>query len=607
MRKLELLSPARDWQCGIEAVNHGADAVYIGAPKFGARYSAGNSVTDIEKLCLYAHRYHARVYVALNTILKDGELPEARKIIRQLHEAGIDALIIQDMGLLKEELPPVGIHASTQMDNRTVEKVSFLEKTGFSQVVLARELSLENIRQIHAKTNVKLEFFIHGALCVSYSGQCYVSQALSGRSANRGECAQYCRLPYTLADADGKVIYRDKHFLSLKDLNLSMYLNDLAEAGISSFKIEGRLKDISYVKNVTAYYRKELDKIMENKTGEWQPSSSGKTVFFFEPAPEKSFNRAFSSYFLTGDKEDITSWNTPKSIGEPVGKVISVTSRELVVNTNHELHNGDGLCYFDKEGSLTGFRANRVERNRIFPAGKINISSGTPLFRNIDQQFDQLLAKKSAERTIPVRLFFSDREGGYELEISDREGNSALLFFPSLKEPAQKIQSGQIENTLSKLGTTIFTAESVNVDLSGNYFIPASVLSEYRRQVVEKLMEKREEKRLSVKDSDKIEQGIPYPQKELTYLGNVYNKDAFSFYRTAGVNKIFPAFEVHPLADVPVMFTRYCILRSLGMCKKEKKKTATHWKEPLVLIHQHKKLEIKFDCDRCEMQLILRS
>ena len=401
VRSIELLAPAKDLQCGIEAINHGADAVYIGSPKFSARAAAGNTLEDIRTLCSYAHQFGARIYVAFNTILTDEELPDAETIIWELYRAGADALIVQDMGILSLNLPPIPLHASTQTDNRTPAKVKFLQDAGFTQVVLARELSLNEIHAIASETTVPLEVFVHGALCVSYSGQCYISSALSGRSANRGECAQYCRLPYTLLDAEGNEILKDKHLLSLKDLNQSQHLEALLDAGVTSLKIEGRLKEVSYVKNITAYYRKKLDALFA-KRPEYKRASVGHETYTFEPIAEKSFNRGFTSFFLQQRQKDITSFDTPKSVGERVGTVKELKGNSFTIAGTKQLSNGDGLIFFNSEGNLEGFRVNRVEENRVFPLEMPRISPKTILYRNYDHAFEKLLEKPSAERKIDV-------------------------------------------------------------------------------------------------------------------------------------------------------------------------------------------------------------
>ena len=403
LRKIELLAPARNLECGIEAVNHGADAVYIGAPKFGARAAATNSMDDIGRLTDYAHLYGVRIYVTVNTILKDEELKETEDMIWELYRRGVDALIVQDMGLTRLNLPPIPLHASTQMDNRTAGKVRFLAEAGFRQVVLARELSLDEIAAIHKTCpDTPLEVFVHGALCVSYSGQCYASQACFGRSANRGECAQFCRLPFSLVDADGRVVVKDKHLLSLKDMNRLDMLEQLLDAGVTSLKIEGRLKDVAYVKNVTAAYSQRLDAILKRRK-EYVRASSGTCRLDFRPQPEKSFSRGFTHYFLEGRGEDIASFDTPKSLGEAMGTLKEQRGGWVSVAGVKPFHNGDGVCYLDEQGRLQGFRINRVEGNKLFPAGNVvRIRPRTPLFRNLDQEFERALARKSAERKIEI-------------------------------------------------------------------------------------------------------------------------------------------------------------------------------------------------------------
>ena len=489
-RPIELLSPAKDLNCGIEAINHGADAVYIGAPKFGARSAAGNSLEDIRELCEYAHLYGARIYVTLNTILKEDELEEAERMIWDLWRVGTDALIIQDMGITRLNLPPIPLHASTQTDNRTPEKVRFLEAAGFTQVVLARELSLNEIRRISEATTVPLEVFVHGALCVSYSGQCYLSAALSGRSANRGECAQYCRLPYTMVDATGTEIVTHKHLLSLKDMNRSDQLEALLDAGVSSLKIEGRLKDAGYVKNITAYYRKKLDAVLSRRP-EYRRASAGRSTYTFEPVAEKSFNRGFTPFLLEGRTADITAFNTPKSLGEPVGMVKEIKGNSFTVAGLKQLSNGDGLVFFNRKGELEGFRVNRVEANRVFPLDMPQLAPKTPLYRNFDQAFDKLLAKPSAERKLSVEIEFLDNPFGFTLCMEDETGARIMLTEPFAKELARREQQDNIRTQLSKLGNTPFEASKVVVGLSENWFVPSSLLADMRRRGVEKLLEAR--------------------------------------------------------------------------------------------------------------------
>lgn len=599
-RPIELLSPAKDLNCGIEAINHGADAVYIGAPKFGARAAAGNSLEDIRELCEYAHLYGARIYVTLNTILKEDELEEAERMIWDLWRVGTDALIIQDMGITRLNLPPIPLHASTQTDNRTPEKVRFLEAAGFTQVVLARELSLNKIRRISEATTVPLEVFVHGALCVSYSGQCYLSAALSGRSANRGECAQYCRLPYTMVDATGTEIVTHKHLLSLKDMNRSDQLEALLDAGVSSLKIEGRLKDVGYVKNITAYYRKKLDAVLSRRP-EYRRASAGRSTYTFEPVAEKSFNRGFTPFLLEGRTADITAFNTPKSLGEPVGTVKEIKGNSFTVAGLKQLSNGDGLVFFNRKGELEGFRVNRVEANRVFPLDMPQLTPKTPLYRNFDQAFDKLLAKPSAERKLSVEIEFLDNPFGFTLCMEDETGARIMLTEPFAKELARREQQDNIRTQLSKLGNTPFEASKVVVGLSENWFVPSSLLADMRRRGVEKLLEARRARypRETVKRVQPSV-SIPFPERQLTYLGNVANGKARSFYQDHGVEQIDPAFELSPRKDVPLMFTKHCLRYSMGWCPTYQKDKSPY-KEPYYLLYKDTRLRLQFDCKHCQM------
>lgn len=601
VRKIELLAPAKNLECGIEAINHGADAVYIGAPKFSARAAAGNTLDDIKTLAGHAHLYNARVYVALNTILNDKELKDTENLIWQLYnEAHVDALIIQDMGITKLNLPPVALHASTQMDNRGVEKVKFLEEAGFSQIVLPRELTIDEIHNIASQTNTPLEVFIHGALCVSYSGQCFLSEVLSGRSANKGACAQYCRLPYTLVDAKGEEIVNRKHLLSMKDLNLSDNLEELLDAGVTSLKIEGRLKDVTYVKNVVAYYRRKLDSIFK-KRPEYIKSSSGKAEYTFEPDLSKSFNRGFTKYFLHNRTNDIWSVDSPKSIGEPVGKITEITTKYIKVNSSKKLNNGDGLCYFNNKRELEGLQVNRVEGEFIYPAIIPNIKRGTFVYRNYDHEFEKILLRKSAERKIAVSIDIGEIPFGYSLQITDEDDNYAILNIESEKQPALKDQTENIKNNLSKTGNTIFKVEQVNLRFSSEWFIPASVLSEWRRLLTDKLLSIRKIKYRQ--DIIHFKQTThPYPVKDITYLGNVMNDKSRLFYEQHQSKVVQHAIEKEKQRDATLMFTRHCIKQSLGWCPKEQ--TEKHpYREPFFLIYNNTKLRLSFDCKQCEMKV----
>ena len=602
-RPIELLAPAKNLECGIEAINHGADAVYIGAPRFGARAAAGNSIEDIKALVEHAHLYNARIYVTVNTILHDEELPETEKMIWELYCAGVDAMIIQDMGITRLNLPPIALHASTQMDNRTPEKVKFLSDIGFRQVVLARELSLDEIKKIHDTCpETLLEVFIHGALCVSYSGQCYVSQACYGRSANRGECAQFCRLAFDLVDSNGKTIEQNKHLLSLKDMNQSDNLEALLDAGATSLKIEGRLKDVSYVKNVTAYYRQKLDSIFKYRK-EYVRASSGTVKTTFTPQLDKSFSRGFTDYFLRGRNPGIFSFSTPKSLGEEVGTVKEIRGNYFTVAGVKSFNNGDGLCYIDDNGRLQGFRVNRVENNKLFPQDMPRLKPKTRLYRNFDQEFEKLMQKKSAERKIAVDICLAENNFGFTLSFTDEDDNSVSLTLERVKEPARTPQTDNLRNQLSKLGNTPFEAKDIKIDLSDNWFIPSSELSELRRNAVEKLLEarrinyRREVFRLK-------ESKTKFPVSTLTYLGNVMNSSAAEFYKNHGVLKVMPALEKEQPKDAVLMFCKHCIRYSMGWCLVHHK-VRSPFREPYYLVSSDgRRFRLEFDCKQCQMKVL---
>lgn len=605
-RTIELLAPARNLECGIEAIKHGADAVYIGAGRFGARQAAGNSVDDITELARFAHFYGAKVYVTVNTILKDSELADAEKLIWQLYEAGADALLIQDMAVLRMNLPPIALHASTQCDVRSADKVRFLAGCGFTRVVLARELSIDEIRSIHeACPDVELECFVHGALCVSYSGQCYASQYCFGRSANRGECAQFCRLKFDLTDSDDNVIIKGRHLLSLRDMNRMDSLEELMDAGVCSFKIEGRLKDVQYVKNVSAAYSQAIDKVLMRRN-EYVRASSGHSVAHFTPNVSRSFNRGFTDYFLHGRTDDIYSFGTPKSIGEKMGPVKEVGPGWLKVSGFKAFHNGDGLCFFNRQGELEGYRVNRVEGNRVFlfleSTDMPSITAGTELYRNYDIEFEKVLSKESATRKIGVDILFREIQSGYEVVMTDEDGYKARAVTEWKKEDARTPQKDNIRTQLSKLGGTRFEAVDVEIQLEGERFIPSSLLSDMRRSVAEKL------ESLRLESYTRPLPGTPvtphYPVKELSYLGNVMNAQARTFYQDHGVTKVDDAFEKSQPDSATVMFCRHCIKYALGICTKNRKRDLKI-QEPLFLNSQDgRRFRLKFDCSRCQMEIM---
>ena len=602
-RPIELLAPAKNLECGLEAINHGADAVYIGAPRFGARAAAGNSLEDIAALVQHAHLYNARIYVTVNTILHDEELKDTEAMIWDLYRVGVDALIVQDMGITRLNLPPIPLHASTQMDNRTPEKVKFLAEAGFRQVVLARELTLEEIARIHRTCpDTPLEVFVHGALCVSYSGQCYVSQACYGRSANRGECAQFCRLSFDMVDADGRVITKNKHLLSLKDMNQSDNLEALLDAGASSLKIEGRLKDVSYVKNVTAYYRQKLDAILKRRK-EYRRASSGSVKLAFKPQLDKSFSRGFTDYFVHGRNPEIFSFNTPKSLGEEMGYVKEIRHNYLTVAGVKPFANGDGLCYLDERGTLHGFRVNRVDSNKLYPQEMPRVKPKTVLYRNFDQEFEKIIQKKSAERKLAVTMAFAENNFGFTLTLVDEDENRVSVSLPREKEPARSPQADNWKNQLGKLGNTPFEAKQIDIELKENWFIPSSELAELRRQGVEKLLEAR---RINyAQELCKMpETHHAFPVQELTYLGNVLNKEAFSFYQNHGVRKIAPAFEKEPVDEAVVMFCKHCLRYAMGWCPTHHK-VRSPYKEPYYLVSgDGRRFRLQFDCKNCQMKVV---
>ncbi|ANC03251.1 peptidase U32 family protein [Pseudomonas putida] len=623
---LELLSPARDVAIAREAILHGADAIYIGGPSFGARHNACNEVGDIAELVEFARRYHARVFTTINTILHDNELEPARKLIHQLYDAGVDALIVQDLGVMELDIPPIELHASTQTDIRTLERARFLDQAGFSQLVLARELNLQQIRAIAAETDAAIEFFIHGALCVAFSGQCNISHAQTGRSANRGDCSQACRLPYTLKDDQGRVVAFEKHLLSMKDNNQTANLRDLVDAGVRSFKIEGRYKDMGYVKNITAHYRKELDAILEDRP-DLARASSGRTQHFFVPDPDKTFHRGSTDYFVSDRKIDIGAFDSPTFTGLPVGVVEKVGKRDLMVVTEVPLTNGDGLNVLVKR-EVVGFRANiaeprgefeedgqtryryRVEPNEM-PEGLHKLRPNHPLSRNLDHNWQQALQRTSSERRVAVQWQAVLTEQRLALSVTSEEGITAQVAldgpFGAANKPQQALD--QLHDLLGQLGTTQYHAEAIELDAPQAYFIPNSQLKALRREAIEALTEARV--KAHPRGSRKAETSPPpvYPEAHLSFLANVYNQKARDFYHRHGVKLIDAAFEAHEEhGDVPVMITKHCLRFSFNLCPKQAKGvTGVRTKvAPMQLIHGDEVLTLKFDCKPCEMHVVGR-
>lgn len=612
MQQLELLAPAKNLQCGIAAIDNGADAVYIGPERFGARVAAANSIDDIRQLCQYAHNFQAKVYATVNTIVYDDELEDTQRMLWSLYEAGVDAVLVQDMGLLSMKRPPLPLHASTQTDNRTADKVRWLYQQGFQRVVLARELSLSEIKAIHeAVPEVELEVFVHGALCVSFSGQCYASQYCFQRSANRGACAQFCRLPFDLIDADGQLIQHHRYLLSLKDLNQSAHLQELIQAGATSFKIEGRLKDIDYVRNVTAAYNQQLNTIIRQSPEKYCRASIGRSMNTFKPDLNKTFNRGYTTYFLHGRKKGIFSPDTPKAIGEFVGTVKQIKASSFTVAGTASFANGDGLCYFSYDNAtghspsatLVGFRVNRAEGNRLFPQRMPEgLKPGMSLYRNADAAFQRLLSQPDQPRRIPVSITLQPTSPdsstiGFTLQITAQQGPSVSQFFSYPHQQAEHDQHDNICRQLAKLGNTPFLAEHISLPDSFSYFIPSSVLTQWRRQTVSLLTE-----RLTTNNTSPAE-GTRGGHCEESWASNIANHLAKNFYESQGLTNLQPAFELQKHLHKPLLMQcRHCIRYELGACKKQDQQP--NWREPLFLrLDDGRQFQLQFDCKHCQMNV----
>lgn len=613
MRKIELLAPARNAEIGKEAIRHGADAVYIGGPGYGARSVASNSIEDIASLCEFAHIFGAKVYVTLNTILYDNELYEVERLVRQLYEVGVDALITQDIALLNLDLPSIPLHASTQMDNCTPEQAQMLEKAGYSQIVLARELSIPQIESIHAATTLPLEAFVHGALCVSYSGRCYASEYCFSRSANRGCCAQFCRLAFDLVDANGCAIVEDQHLLSLRDMNRSQHLEEMMDAGVSSFKIEGRLKDIAYVKNVTAYYRQAIDAVIIRRNKDYQRSSFGTTKISFTPQLEKSFNRGYTDYFLHGRSKMMWNFYTPKSMGECVGTVSRTSRKSFTLRGDVAIYNGDGLVFINPSGKLEGLRANRVEGSEIFPFKMPVIKVGTTVYRNEDRIWETELEKPTANRTLPIHITLKEADGGYELLATlplseDANANvCAHIYYATEIQTAAKPQNDYIIKNLSKVGGTAFSVAGVDICTLEPRFIPASMVSEMRRQLLDEMTRVLLTRHHELRDTRRVSTDFSLQGRDFSYTANVANTIARNYLKEHGAGVIAPAFELQqPVASstVVLMTCRHCLRYAFGQCPRETGRRPT-WKEPLRLrLADGRKFPLRFDCVRCEMQVL---
>ena len=583
------------------AVDHGADAVYIGAERFGARAAAGNSVQDIAALCAYAHRFAVKVYVTINTILYDDELADTERLLWQLYETGVDAFIVQDLALLKMNLPPVPLHASTQMDNRTPEQVEWLSANGYEQVVLARECSLNEIKAIHrAVPQVALEAFVHGALCVSYSGCCQASQFCFSRSANRGQCAQFCRLPFDLVDADGQVLVKEKYLLSLRDMNRTSSIEDMMDAGIRSFKIEGRLKDVSYVKNITAWYRQRIDEVLRRRP-EYVRSSLGREEIAFQPDPKRSFSRGFTSYFLQDKRDRMASFHTPKSMGQPVGTVKEVKGSRIVVSGIVPFANGDGLCYLDVDGKLKGFRVNRVEGNHLYPAEQVAVKVGTPLYRSFDQEWERMMSRPTAVRTLMVEWTLTDVEEGFSLQLRREDGVTVERTFPWEHQLAKSDQTETITQQLSKLGDTSYRCTAVHIHLSNSWFVPRSQWASWRRILVEEMDALQPSRNVLVAPKPVATISVSLNIKAF----NVSNRLSESVYKEAGCQDIQYGIEVRqPNGQATLMECRYCIRYELGMCPKYQHGQEVY-RMPLYLVSlDGRRFKLKFDCAHCRMLVL---
>ncbi|AIJ37923.1 U32 family peptidase [Flavobacterium psychrophilum] len=605
-KKIEILAPAKNLVQGIAAINAGADAVYIGAPLFGARTNATNSIEDIAEMVTYAHLFKAQVFVVINTILYENELEPCRQLIHQLYTIGVDALIVQDMSIMEMDIPPIVIHASTQANNRDPKHVKFLKDAGMQRVVLARELNLDQIREISQATNVELEFFVSGALCVSFSGNCYMSIAGGERSANRGSCAQNCRLPYNLTDGTGKTLIENSHLLSIKDLDLSDQLPNLIEAGVTSFKIEGRLKDMVYVKNNTSYLRKKLDAFLENNDT-FQKASSGRTFYNFEAEMDRSFNRGYTDYFVNKRKEKIGNWESPKSQGQVIGKLIEIKANGYVIENYEKLNNGDGLYFINEQGEADGTQVNIIINNIVVPNTLKPLAIGTMIYRNSDAEFNKMVEKEnSVVRKIGVTLQFTETLEGFQLLAIDEDGHQSIATLTIEKEVAKNETSTvpNIKTNLAKTGNTPFIIDDIQVNFSNNWFLPISKVNEIRREVLEQLIDirineyNREEFQITKTDH-------PYPVEKLDFTYNVSNHLAKAFYKRHGVTEIEKAFELQwDPGKARVMTTKYCVKYELGKCARFQRETmGEKVVEPLTLTHGENAYKLKFNCKPCEMEI----
>ncbi len=603
--KVELLAPARDARIAVEAIKHGADAVYMGASSHGARSAAVNRTDDIARVVDFAHRFDAKVYVTVNTLIFDSELKQVERLVRDLYRIGVDALIVQDMALMEMDIPPIALHASTQCDIRDAAKAEFLEQAGFSQLVLARELGIEEIAGIHSRVGVPLEAFVHGALCVSYSGDCQAGYATALRSANRGECPQICRHSFDLIDSAGHRLVENKHLLSLKDLNRSARLAELIEAGVSSLKIEGRLKDEAYVKNVVAAYSRLLDDFIASSDGKYVRASRGVSEVGFVSDLNKSFNRGYTEYFTVDRRpqQPMASCDSPKWTGEEVGRVVLCSQRGIKARLHVPLANGDGLGYFDADRNFHGFRLNRVEGAMLYPAQPVRIPAGTPLYRNHDRLRADVMASDTGRRTIGVVLTLRATRWGIALEMSDSDGHSASATMAMELSPARTPQAESRREVLGRTGDTVYTVVEID-DRLGDIFVPRSALTSLRRRVIE-VYERAARSSYVYDYHRRTDTDADFPRKKLTYHDNVANSLSETFYRRHGADTIEPALEKSgrkPAGDVRVMTTRYCLRRELGRCLRTL--AGKEWcGGDMFLVSGNMRLRVEFDCAKCQMNV----
>lgn len=605
-KKVEILAPAKNLLQGMLAINSGADAVYIGSPAYGARTNATNSLEDIAELVKYAHLFKAQVFVVINTILYDNELEDCQQLIHKLYKIGVDALIVQDMAIFEMDLPPIVLHASTQANNRDPKQVKFLKDAGMERIVLARELNLDQIKEIHEEADVELEFFVSGALCVSFSGNCYMSIAGGERSANRGSCAQNCRLPYNLTDGTGATLIANSHLLSIKDLDLSEQLPELIEAGITSFKIEGRLKDLVYVKNNVSFLRQKLDTFLET-SDTYQKASSGRVTINFDPKMDRSFNRGYTDYFVNKRKEKIGTWESPKSKGQYIGKVTKFTDKGYFIENADQLNNGDGLFFINENNEADGLQINVVLNDLVIPNNYKSIPEGTEIYRNSDAAFNKLVEREdSTIRKIGIKMTLSETPSGFILTVIDEDGHQSISSFEQEKEASTKgeVVLADIKKNLSKTGNTPFVVDEVTVEFSNNWFLPSSKVNELRREVLENLID------IRIKEYHREEKAIvktdhPFPVKELDFTFNVSNRLARAFYKRHGVTEIEKAFELQwDPGKSRVMTTKYCVKYELGKCPKFQRDTmGAKLIEPLTLQHGENEYKLKFNCKPCEMEI----